>query len=521
LSSHATGALRLPWTAPRPAPRKSAREYTGDEALARRAAAGDGAAFAALYDRYERKAYNLCYRITGSPEDAADATQETFVAVLERLPSLEGRELNFASYLMTAARNASYDAIARRKRVAPGDIPESAVPVGAGGEDPDRPESRALRSAHQEQIRAANESLPPRQREVLALRELEELSYDDVAEVMGMNRNSVAQLISRARINLRDNLRQTALGSVAPASPLCDQALPLLAMRQDDALEDDANAGWLAEHLTGCGTCRVRVEAMEEAGVAYRMWLPLVPVLWLRGEAIAHAAERVGADWSAFATRRSHGRHVRLAAAAGAVLVIAFVLALADRAQTPTREFPAPTLPEAPVETRVKPLETKAMPVETAAQPVERRKRRAKPRPVERVRAAGDATPVAAVAPHEVPAADAAPAVRVRRHVPERRRQAPPPEPTTPEPVVADPPPDPIAPPGDLVTEPEPPESPCPNCPGDDDPVTPPCVPTTAAVGCPPPRPPVTPTCTSCQIVVVRSQPDPPHERIRSVLAPR
>src|SRR5919108_6685959 len=242
-SSPATGALRLPWTASRPAPYMTMRG-DGDEALAHRAAAGDGAAFAALYDRYERKAYNLCYRITGSAEDAADATQETFAAVLERLPSLEGRELNFGSYVMTAARNASYDALARRKRVTPGEIPESAVPVGAVGGDPDRPEHGALRSAHQEQIRAANESLPPRQREVLALRELEELSYDDVAAIMGMNRNSVAQLISRARINLRDNLRQTALGSVAAASPLCESALPLLAMRQDDALEDDASAAW-------------------------------------------------------------------------------------------------------------------------------------------------------------------------------------------------------------------------------------------------------------------------------------
>jgi RNA polymerase sigma-70 factor (ECF subfamily) len=50
-----------------------------DTVLARRAAAGDGAAFALLYDRHERRAYNLCYRITGSADDAADATQETFL----------------------------------------------------------------------------------------------------------------------------------------------------------------------------------------------------------------------------------------------------------------------------------------------------------------------------------------------------------------------------------------------------------------------------------------------------------
>ena len=90
-----------------------------DISLAHRAAAGDGAAFASLYDRYEGRAYNLCYRITGSREDAADATQETFLKVLERLPALAGRELNFGAYVLTAARHASYDAIARRRRIAP------------------------------------------------------------------------------------------------------------------------------------------------------------------------------------------------------------------------------------------------------------------------------------------------------------------------------------------------------------------------------------------------------------------
>src|SRR3954462_6542179 len=100
-----------------------------DTVLARRAAAGDGAAFAALYDRHERRAYNLCYRITGSADDAAHATPETFPRVPERrerfwrgpgrLPSLGDRDLNFGSYLLTAARHASYDAIERRKRATP------------------------------------------------------------------------------------------------------------------------------------------------------------------------------------------------------------------------------------------------------------------------------------------------------------------------------------------------------------------------------------------------------------------
>jgi RNA polymerase sigma factor (sigma-70 family) len=499
LSPH---ALRLPWSAPRPALPDLVRPEAGDEALARRAAAGDGAAFATLYDRYERRVYNFSYRLTGSAEDAADATQETFVAVLERLPRLEGRELNFGAYVMTAARNASYDAIARRKRATPaGDIPDSAVPVLAGGDDPDRPEQEALREAHQEQIRLANETLPPRQREALALRELDELSYDEVAEIMGMNRNSVAQLISRARINLRDGLRQTALGSVAAASELCERALPLLAMRQDGVLDDDASAGWLAEHLVGCGTCRVRVDAMEEAGVAYRLWLPLVPALWLKTEAVARAAERVGADWSAHSgTPRGRGRHLRLVAAAGSLLVIALVLALVDRAQTPMRAPAVPT-PEATVV---------AAPVEVAPKatgpipgPATRRVRRA---PERRAKPKADAPPLPAPEPPPVPTpiatGDAAPAAtgpveRVRQRPRRVERKAPRAnEVAAAEPVVADPLPEPVV--EQPVEEPDPPAPLCPgpNCPGDGSVTTPTCP---AGSACPPPprRPPVV-ACTRC-----------------------
>jgi RNA polymerase sigma factor (sigma-70 family) len=276
--------------------------------LARAAAAGDGAAFAELYQRYARRAYNLALRISGSDEDAADAVQEAFVSVLHRLPELGDRELAFGSYLFTATRNATYDLLRRQQRTRPSDsIPESAVPVGAGAgglgldpgdpeEDPDR---RLLLASQQEEIREANNRLPERQREALALRELEDLSYDEIAELMEMNRNSVAQLISRARINLRVELRGGALASVIAASPECERALPLIAMRDDGQLDDaSADAAWLEGHLQGCERCLVATEAMQEAGVSYRAWVPVAIAPWLFKATMAKAAALSGADWS-------------------------------------------------------------------------------------------------------------------------------------------------------------------------------------------------------------------------------
>ena len=281
------------------------RDSVEEARLAHAAAAGDGAAFATLYDRYESRIFNFCNRLLGSPDDAADATQEAFLKVLQRLPKLEGRELNFSAYLFTAARNAAYDVIGKRKRAEPTDE----VPEPGGHEPADLdvdPERAAMLASLQDDVREANGRLPERQREVLALRELEELSYDDIAELLDMNRNSVAQLISRARINLRDEMRRSALASVAAASPECERALPLIALRQDRQLADADDRAWLAEHLAGCETCRVAAEAIQEAGISYRAWLPILPAAWLWHVTAAKAAELVGADWSDIA--RHHPR---------------------------------------------------------------------------------------------------------------------------------------------------------------------------------------------------------------------
>jgi len=285
--------------------------------LARAAAAGDGEAFATLYERYAQRAYNLALRLCGSDQDAADAVQEAFLNVMRRLPELgEERGLAFGSYLFTATRNATYDQIRRQQRSQPSDsIPESAVPLGSGAgglgldpgdpeEDPDR---KVMLAAQQEEIGAANARLPERQREALTLRELEEMSYDEIADIMGMNRNSVAQLISRARINLRDELRGTALASVAVSSPECERALPLIAARDDGQLAaDTADAAWLASHMSSCHTCQVASEAMHEAGVSYRAWIPVALAPWLFKETMAKAAELSGGDWREIVERRQH-----------------------------------------------------------------------------------------------------------------------------------------------------------------------------------------------------------------------
>lgn len=358
--------------------------------LAHAAAAGDGQAFSQLYEAYEGRVFNFCLRIVGTQEDAADAMQDAFVKVLQRLPKLEGRELNFGAYLFTAARNASYDVIGKRKKAdAVDEIPEAgATPLLADERAAavQEPEKAAMVGALQLQVQAANAQLPERQREVLALREVEELSYDEIAEIMQMNRNSVAQLISRARINLRDVLVGDALASIATSSKACEKALPLIAMKQDGQLKDGKDADWLEGHVADCETCKVAVEAMSEAGLSYRAWAPIVPMAWLWKETMAKAAEATGADWQDLiergrakqanagagggggsASASAARRRIRLGALAGAgamlmaLLVVALVSGSGDppSSKTPTPVVAAITTPLADESGQVKTAEPK------------------------------------------------------------------------------------------------------------------------------------------------------------------
>lgn len=247
--------------------------------LARSAAAGDAGAFTTLYERYEQRVFNLAYRFTGSQADAADATQEAFLrTTMRQLPKAGDGEPAFAVRLFTATRHACHDLMELRRPAQPGEPMPTTV---------------------HEDIRDANMRLPEHQREALALRELEQLPYGEIAAILETSPDSVAKLISRARINLSDDLHGTSLAAVAAPSAGCERALPLIAAREDGQLEagseDDAR---LEAHLAGCERCRLAVEAMREAGASYRAWAPIVVLPWLLEETMAKAAALAGVDWS-------------------------------------------------------------------------------------------------------------------------------------------------------------------------------------------------------------------------------
>lgn len=174
---------------------------TVDE-LARAAAGGDEAAFGELVRLFEKKVYNLALRMCGSPEDAADAAQEAFLAAWKGLPNFRG-EAGFSTWLYRLTSNAAIDHLRRTKRQrGEASLDDEALRLDAVD---DTPSPQAL--AEGEELRAAVLSglsqLSDDHRQALTLRELQELSYEEIAAVLEIDLGTVKSRISRARSALR------------------------------------------------------------------------------------------------------------------------------------------------------------------------------------------------------------------------------------------------------------------------------------------------------------------------------
>lgn len=263
-----------------------------ERSISERAAGGDSSAVAELYDAYERQLYGYCHRICRNPEDAADATQDAFCSVIQRLPGLDTANLNFAAYLFTTARNACMDIIKQRGRAEPTDeVPEDPFATAAIDTDPER---QLLTGDQQRAAREASDRLPETQRTVLALREVSELSYDEIAETMGMKPNAVAQLISRARLNFYKQLRAGAV-VISPLDDAAQRAIELTVQRQDGKINTD-DLDWLQAHLKENESSRINAEAIQESAALYRAIAPVVVIASLRSETLQRAIESIGAD---------------------------------------------------------------------------------------------------------------------------------------------------------------------------------------------------------------------------------
>jgi len=168
-----------------------------------RARAGDREAWGELYSRYAPAIFRFCRRVLPTREDAEDATMEIFMKVREKLGQYDPLR-PFGSWLYKVAANHCWDVLRRRhirEDRETGEIEN--LPL----ETPDPDQLSRLIAAHtSQQVRAALAQLPSRAQMALVLRYYAEMSYEDIAESLGLRPGVVGVVLLRARHQLRDAL---------------------------------------------------------------------------------------------------------------------------------------------------------------------------------------------------------------------------------------------------------------------------------------------------------------------------
>jgi RNA polymerase sigma-70 factor (ECF subfamily) len=180
-----------------------------DAYLVRRAQHGEPAAFALLVTRYQDRVFRTCYRMCHNHADAADLTQITFLKALEGLKTFESRA-NFYTWLFRIATNAVISE--RRRRQRHGVLPldeDDAGERGRATRSPREPDAADVvdRQEQSERVAAALAQVDEEFRAALVLKEIEELDYATIAEILSIPLGTVKSRIHRGRLMLRELLR--------------------------------------------------------------------------------------------------------------------------------------------------------------------------------------------------------------------------------------------------------------------------------------------------------------------------
>ncbi len=183
--------------------------YT-DEDLVIKIKNGDQDAFEQLVHRYEGKIYSVAYRFMGNHADAGDLAQDTFIRMYQALPGFRG-DSSFATWLYRIAANACRDELRKKQRrrnvsmdemieASPANIPTAASEYS--------PEEAVQRQEIRHQVQECLNRLSDDHRLILVLREIQGLSYEEIAGLLDCSLGTVKSRISRARNALKERLKE-------------------------------------------------------------------------------------------------------------------------------------------------------------------------------------------------------------------------------------------------------------------------------------------------------------------------
>ena len=177
-----------------------------DDVYVHQTVEGDAEAFNELVNRHHSKIYGLAYRMLGNPDDAADATQETFLEAYKSVKTFQFQS-QFGTWLYRIGINTCQQYIRKsqsneRKLTAYTREAEIQDPVSEN----DSPERAAIKTEQNEMVQDAIGQLPPKQREVVTLYYMQHLKYREIADILKCSEGTVASRLNQALKNLKRKL---------------------------------------------------------------------------------------------------------------------------------------------------------------------------------------------------------------------------------------------------------------------------------------------------------------------------
>jgi RNA polymerase sigma-70 factor (ECF subfamily) len=180
-----------------------------DASLVERCLGGEDSAWEDLVRQHSRRVYSVCYRFTGREHEAQDLMQDVFLRVFRTLKSFRAGEGSFSVWLMRLTRNLLIDHYRRGRLARATDSIEDQLPVlEQKGMLSSRPEGMLAGRQASELLQGALAKLSPELRETLVLRDIEEMEYREIAQVLGVPEGTVKSRLNRGRAELARLLKR-------------------------------------------------------------------------------------------------------------------------------------------------------------------------------------------------------------------------------------------------------------------------------------------------------------------------
>jgi RNA polymerase sigma-70 factor (ECF subfamily) len=184
-----------------------------EKLLIKKSQSGDVESFELLISSYDKRAYNIAYRIMGNEEDAKDMAQEALLRVFKSLKDFKGQAA-FSTWLYRIVTNVCLDELRRRKNEKYVSI-DSTIHTDSGElhmelcSDKETPENIYERVEQRELIKNAIKEMSEDYRSVIILRDIQGFSYEEISVILDCSLGTVKSRINRARTMLRDKLKQS------------------------------------------------------------------------------------------------------------------------------------------------------------------------------------------------------------------------------------------------------------------------------------------------------------------------